>query len=72
MPTAAATVYPETADRSLESIDALFSTDSPFNKSMERAYREHDSVLSDHPEVLPAESKDWSSDDYYEAKREQA
>lgn len=41
------TVYPETADRSLESIDALFSTNRPFNWDMERAYREHGNVLRD-------------------------
>ena len=39
------TVYPETAHRSLESIDALFSTNRPFNWDMERAYREHGDVL---------------------------
>ncbi|KAK0708940.1 general substrate transporter [Apiosordaria backusii] len=37
--------YPETAGRSLESIDALFSTDKPFNWNMERAYHEHGDVL---------------------------
>ncbi|GAM91133.1 hypothetical protein ANO11243_091800 [Dothideomycetidae sp. 11243] len=37
--------YPETSGRSLESIDALFSTRSPFNRDMEIAYREHGSVL---------------------------
>ncbi|KAK3297927.1 general substrate transporter [Chaetomium fimeti] len=37
--------YPETAHRSLESIDALFSTKRPFNWDMERAYREHGDVL---------------------------
>lgn len=37
-------VYPETAGRSLESIDALFSTNRPFNWDMERAYREHGDV----------------------------
>jgi hypothetical protein len=41
------TVYPETADRSLESIDALFSTKSPFNRSMEKAYLEQGNVLAD-------------------------
>ncbi|CAK7232214.1 hypothetical protein SCUCBS95973_008185 [Sporothrix curviconia] len=41
--------YPETADRSLESIDALFSTSSPFNWNMEKAYREHGDVLAEHP-----------------------
>jgi hypothetical protein len=38
-------VYPETAGRSLESIDALFSRDRPFNWDVERAYREHGDVL---------------------------
>lgn len=33
-------LYPETAGRSLESIDALFSTKSPFYRAQERAYRE--------------------------------
>lgn len=32
-------LYPETAGRSLESIEALFSTKSPFNWHMEEAYR---------------------------------
>jgi sugar porter (SP) family MFS transporter len=30
--------YPETADRSLESIETMFSTNSPFYKKMEQAY----------------------------------
>ncbi|OJD31851.1 mfs sugar transporter [Diplodia corticola] len=37
--------YPETADRSLESIDALFSSSSPFSWKMEQAYREHGGIL---------------------------
>ncbi|KAK4248969.1 MFS sugar transporter [Corynascus novoguineensis] len=37
--------YPETADRSLESIDVLFSTKRPYNWDMERAYREHGDIL---------------------------
>ena len=41
------TVYPETAHRSLESIDALFSTNRPFNWDMERAYRQHWDVLGE-------------------------
>lgn len=41
------TVYPETANRSLESIDVLFSTDSPFHWAMERAYRQHGDILAD-------------------------
>ena len=32
--------YPETSDRSLESIDAMFSTKSPFHSAMEKAYRD--------------------------------
>ncbi|KIA75412.1 MFS sugar transporter [Aspergillus ustus] len=39
--------YPETCDRSLESIDALFSTPSPFFWEMERAYRMHSDVLTE-------------------------
>ncbi|KAK4995734.1 hypothetical protein LTR66_004501 [Elasticomyces elasticus] len=39
-------LYPETADRSLESIEALFSTSSPLNSSMEAAYRAHSDVLA--------------------------
>lgn len=31
--------YPETKDRSLESIEAMFSSRSPFYPAMERAYR---------------------------------
>lgn len=32
--------YPETSDRSLESIDAMFSTKSPLHSAMEKAYRD--------------------------------
>ncbi|KAL3478477.1 general substrate transporter [Aspergillus californicus] len=39
--------YPETRNRSLESIDALFSTSSPFYWEMERAYRLHSDVLAE-------------------------
>ncbi|KAL4995957.1 general substrate transporter [Aspergillus recurvatus] len=39
--------YPETRNRSLESIDALFSTPSPFHSEMERAYRLHSDVLAE-------------------------
>ncbi|OAA61818.1 major facilitator superfamily transporter sugar [Niveomyces insectorum RCEF 264] len=46
--------YPETAGRSLESIDALFSTSSPFNWEMEKAYREHGDVLAEHPITDPS------------------
>ncbi|GKZ24591.1 hypothetical protein AbraIFM66951_011994 [Aspergillus brasiliensis] len=37
--------YPETCNRSLESIEALFSTDSPLNWKMEEAYRLDGGVL---------------------------
>ncbi|KAF2277727.1 plastidic glucose transporter 4 [Westerdykella ornata] len=37
--------YPETAGRSLESIEALFSTNSPFNRHMEQAYRRQGELL---------------------------
>lgn len=42
------TVYPETRNRSLESIDALFSTPSPFYWKMEQAYKLHGDVLAEH------------------------
>ncbi|EFW99323.1 major facilitator superfamily transporter sugar [Grosmannia clavigera kw1407] len=45
--------YPETTDRSLESIDALFSTSSPFSWDMEDAYRKHGDVLAEHPVADP-------------------
>jgi sugar porter (SP) family MFS transporter len=38
--------YPETKDRSLESIDALFSSTSPFYWAMERSYREKGDVIA--------------------------
>jgi hypothetical protein len=41
-------VYPETRNRSLESIDALFSTPSPFHWKMEQAYKLHGDVLAEH------------------------
>jgi MFS family permease len=51
--------YPETAGRSLESIEALFSTGSLFNWSMEQAYRDQGKMVSgkkdltiDHSPVL--------------------
>ncbi|EKV16402.1 hypothetical protein PDIG_08020 [Penicillium digitatum PHI26] len=40
--------YPETRNRSLESIDALFSTTSPFYWKMEQAYKLHGDVLAEH------------------------
>ncbi|KAJ5913987.1 hypothetical protein N7504_002870 [Penicillium tannophilum] len=40
--------YPETRDRSLESIEALFSTSSPFHWKMEQAYKLHGDILAEH------------------------
>ncbi|KAJ5160163.1 uncharacterized protein N7482_007167 [Penicillium canariense] len=40
--------YPETRNRSLESIEALFSTSSPFYWKMEQAYKLHGDVLAEH------------------------
>ncbi|KAJ5594996.1 uncharacterized protein N7459_001204 [Penicillium hispanicum] len=40
--------YPETRNRSLESIEALFSTASPFHWKMEDAYKLHGDVLAEH------------------------
>ncbi|KAI9873907.1 MAG: hypothetical protein M1830_010411 [Pleopsidium flavum] len=39
--------YPETKDRSLESIEALFSSRSPFFWNMEKSYAEHSDVLAE-------------------------
>lgn len=39
--------YPETKDRSLESIDAMFTTSSPLYTEMERAYARHADVLTE-------------------------
>jgi len=41
-------VYPETSNRSLESIEALFSTSSPFHWKMEQAYQLHGCILVEH------------------------
>lgn len=38
--------YPETAGRSLESIEALFSTNSPFNWDMEQAYDRQGNLIN--------------------------
>ncbi|KAJ5933482.1 hypothetical protein N7454_005811 [Penicillium verhagenii] len=40
--------YPETRNRSLESIGALFSTPSPFYWNMERAFKQHGDILASH------------------------
>ena len=39
--------YSETRNRSLESIEALFSSSSPFNWAMERPFAEHGDVLAE-------------------------
>ena len=39
--------YPETTNRSLESIEALFSSHSPFYRDMERAYVAKGDVLAE-------------------------
>jgi len=38
--------YPETKDRSLESIDTMSSPSSPFHSKMEQAYRNQGDVLA--------------------------
>jgi MFS family permease len=48
--------YPETKDRSLESIDAMFTTKSPFYKDMERAYAQGRDVLATHAEGMRRKS----------------
>lgn len=53
--------YPETAERSLESIEALFTSSSPFSWSMERAYREGGDILANadkHAYALDQDSAD--------------
>lgn len=52
-------VYPETSNRSLESIEALFSTPSPFFWKMEQAFELHGNVLAER--VI---SKNHGFDDY--------
>lgn len=42
--------YPETANRSLESIYVLFNTHSPFSWAMEREYAAHGNILVDRDE----------------------
>lgn len=38
--------YPETCNRSLESIESLFSSSSPFSWNMEQAYQMHGDILA--------------------------
>lgn len=50
--------YPETRNRSLESIEALFSTSSPFYWKMEQAYQLRGDVLAEKGiDKAPGESK---------------
>ena len=50
--------YPETRNRSLESIEALFSTPSPFYWKMEQAYQLRGGVLVEEDiDKAPGESK---------------
>lgn len=39
-------IYPETAGRSLESIEAMFSSNSPFYSKMEEVYKAEGNVLA--------------------------
>ena len=55
-------VYPETANRSLESIDALFSANSLFNWNMEKNYQTHGNVLAERG--VEDYSKDASASDH--------
>ncbi|KAJ5928787.1 hypothetical protein N7466_007743 [Penicillium verhagenii] len=48
---------PETRNRSLESIEALFSTSSPFHSKMEEAYKLRGDVLAEH-DVARSETYD--------------
>ncbi|PLB55348.1 putative MFS sugar transporter [Aspergillus steynii IBT 23096] len=53
--------YPETRNRSLESIEALFSTSSPFSWNMERAYQQYGSVLGEHDtSIITSDETDQS------------
>ncbi|OGE53069.1 hypothetical protein PENARI_c008G01640 [Penicillium arizonense] len=64
--------YPETRNRSLESIEALFSTPSPFYWKMEQAYKLHGDVLVEYrarkSHGLDADQNELSS---YEKPEEQ-
>lgn len=40
-------VYPETCNRSLESIETLFATPSPFHWKMEESFELHGNVLAE-------------------------
>lgn len=65
-------VYPETSNRSLESIEALFSkTSSPFYWKMEQAYKLHGDVLAEHgvtkDEHASADKLEWANPNVAEA-----
>lgn len=55
-------VYPETSGRSLESIDALFSTSSPFNWAMEKNYQIHGDVLAEPQRTVSAQMEEKESE----------
>lgn len=54
--------YPETAGRSLESIEALFSTGSVFNWKMEQAYRDQGEVVDGKEHLDEDHSPDLAKD----------
>ncbi|KAL1852328.1 hypothetical protein Plec18170_006056 [Paecilomyces lecythidis] len=54
--------YPETSGRSLESIDALFSTSSPFNWAMEKNYQIHGDVLAEPQRTVSAQMEEKESE----------
>ena len=56
--------YPETRNRSLESIEALFSTSSPFYWKMEQAYQLRGDVLAEKGVGKVPESKQASGTFY--------
>lgn len=66
-------VYPETRGRSLESIEALFSTSSPFYWKMEKAFALHGDVLVERGvsknDGLDAAGNEFSSYDKPEEQR---
>jgi hypothetical protein len=61
--------YPETKDRSLESIESMFTT-SPFFWQMEKAYKRNEELMlqDDGLEVKRFKSADQTSHEEYMAK----
>lgn len=62
--------YPETAGRSLESIEALFSTSSPFSWKMEQAYELHGDVLAERGITKQGEGEENEMDEKHNEFRE--